>query len=549
MHLRSLVRLTMTRKTPAYAYVRMSTVEQARGDSERRQLAQIERFLTENNAELIEPVFLDRLSSFNGKNVKKGAIKDFLERVKRNEIEKGSILIIESFDRISRQGGYIAHSVILDIIKYGIDIATLSPVKKYSINSENQFIEGIEIQTLLYRAYDESKTKSNRITEQHKQRRENAKKGKIAYGSLPFWIEKTDEGLKIKEEEANDVKLCLSLLKTYGMYAVTAKMNLLQTSSKKITKETVSHLLNRPAVCGDLQTNKIEYDESGNQKRVKHEIIHDYYPALISRSEFEELRTEIQSRKKSAVNKSAGRVSGFKNIFRNVMRCFACDAPMRLSHMKWIGGEKKYLVCTASESNQCRDAGRKWYNYNDVENAFFSNFNLNILKANLLKEKSSNSNLKVLENAQSEYLKIEEQKENIIKAIELGTVNKALVNRLNELEQQTEKLNEKIDELKALLALDTAQKHLNDFNYSELDEALKDENKRAIINKILKSETVSISISDFNKSFDFTIHIVSSNELDLEISYNSKDEYIDVEFNKISKDKRARFFNHIRRSY
>lgn len=549
MRLRSLVRLTMTRKTPAYAYVRMSTLEQARGDSERRQLAQIERFLTENNAELIEPVFLDRLSSFNGKNVKKGAIKDFLERVKRNEIEKGSILIIESFDRISRQGGYIAHSVILDIIKHGVDIATLSPVKKYSINSENQFIEGIEIQTLLYRAYDESKTKSNRITEQHKQRRENAKNGKIAYGSLPFWIEKTDEGLKIKEEEAKDVKLCLSLLKTFGMYAVTAKMNILKTSQKKFTKETVSHLLNRPAVCGDLQTNKIEYDESGNQKRVKHEIIHDYYPALISRSEFEELRTEIQSRKKPAVNTSAGRTSGFKNIFRNVMRCFACDAPMRLSHMKWVGGEKKYLVCTASESNQCRDAGRKWYNYNDVENAFFSNFNLNILKANLLKEKSSNSNLKILENAQSEYLKIEEQKENIIKAIEMGTVNKALVKRLNELEQQTENLNEKIDELKALLALDTAQKHLNDFNHAELDEALKDENKRAIINKILKGEAISICISDFNKSFNFTIHIVSGDELDLEISYNSKDDYIDVEFNKISKDKRTRFFNHIRRSY
>ena len=82
----------MTRKTPAYAYVRMSTVEQARGDSERRQLAQIERFLTENNAELIEPVFLDRLSSFNGKNVKKGAIKDFLERVKESPNKFSNVL-------------------------------------------------------------------------------------------------------------------------------------------------------------------------------------------------------------------------------------------------------------------------------------------------------------------------------------------------------------------------------------------------------------------------------------------------------------------------
>ncbi|EBF2934968.1 hypothetical protein FHH00_05085 [Salmonella enterica] len=511
----------MQGKTPAYAYIRMSTTEQAKGDSERRQLGLMERFLSENNAELVEPVFLDRLSSFTGKNLKKGAIKDFLERVKQGQIPKGSVLVIESFDRISRQGGYIAHSVILDIIKNGVDIATLSPYKKYSINSEHQFIEGIEIQTLLYRAHEESKTKSDRITRQHQARREKAKDKNVVYGSLPFWLVRTADWIEFKEPEASDVKTCLSLLKTYGMYTATAKINEQRKSSKIFSKETVSHLLNRSAVCGDLQTHRIEYDEAGNKIRVPGEVIHDYYPALISRSEFEELRAEIQSRR---TTKSTGRVSGFKNIFRNVMTCSYCFAPMRLSHMKWKNGEKKYLVCTKSETNQCIQSGRLWYDYGDVERVFFNEVNLSILKKSLTqKTKIDDSEIEKL---RSNFLKSEEQKANILKAIETGTVSKTLVNRLEELEKDSDEIQKRIDELKAENALKRSQNEAEIFDYEQLDAALKDEEQRAIINKILRTNQAEISISKGHDGCDFVIEISIGDTLETEISYHKQDDFI-----------------------
>lgn len=517
----------MRRRTPVYAYIRMSTLEQAKGDSERRQLGQIERFLQENNGELVEPVFLDRLSSFNGKNIKKGAIKDFLEKVKNGQIEKGSILVIESFDRISRQGGYIAHSVILDIIKNGVDIATLSPYKRYSINSDNQFIEGIEIQTLLYRAHEESRTKSERITIQHEARREKAKDKKIVYGSLPFWLVRTEDWIEFREPEASDVKLCLSLLKTYGMYTATAKVNEQRRSSKPFTKETVSHLLNRSAVCGDLQTHRIEYDDNGNKIRVPGEVIHDYYPALITRSEFEELRAEIQNRKTS---NTRGRVSGFKNIFRNVMTCDNCFAPMRLAHMKWKGGEKKYLICTKSETNQCAESGRVWFDYDDVERVFFREINLSILKKSLTQKSVFND--EEAEKLRSGFLKTEEQKANILKAIEMGTVSKALVNRLEALEKLSDETQKRIDEIKAENALKRSQNEADTFDYEQLDVALNDEEQRAVINKILRTNTSKISISKCEVGYDFVIDISINDKLETQILYNKNDDFVNrYEFN------------------
>ncbi|MBC2407613.1 hypothetical protein GHO26_17660 [Pseudomonas helleri] len=511
----------MHRSTPVYAYIRMSTVEQAKGDSERRQLGQIERFLQENNGELVEPVFLDRLSSFNGKNIKKGAIKDFLDRVKKGEIEKGSILVIESFDRISRQGGYIAHSVILDIINNGVDIATLSPYKRYSIDSENQFIENIEIQTLLYRAHEESRTKSDRITRQHQNRREKAKDKKVVYGSLPFWLERTPDWIEFREPEASDVKLCLSLLKTYGMYTATAKINEQRKSDKVFSKETVSHLLNRSSVCGDLQTHRIEYDEHGNKIRVPGEVIHDYYPALISRSEFEELRAEIQNRR---TTKSTGRVSGFKNIFRNVMTCTYCFSPMRLAHMKWKSGGKKYLVCTKSETNQCIEKGRLWYDYDDVERVFFNEINLSILKKSLTQKTKIDD--AEIEKLRSNLIKTEDQKTNILNAIEMGTVSKTLVNRLEELEKNSDEIQKRIYELKAENALKRSQNEAEIFDYGQLDAALKNEEQRAIINKILRTNQADISISKGEEGCDFIIEISIDDRLETEISYHKQDDFI-----------------------
>jgi len=521
MRLRSRGTPAMQRKTPVYAYIRMSTIEQAKGDSERRQLGQIERFLQENDGELVEPVFLDRLSSFNGKNIKKGAIKDFLERVKNGQIEKGSVLVIESFDRISRQGGYLAHAVILDIIKNGVDIATLSPYKRYSINSENQFIEGIEIQTLLYRAHEESRTKSDRITRQHQARREKAKGKNVVYGSLPFWLIRTADWIEFKEPEATDVKLCLSLLKTYGMYTATAKINEQRKSSKIFSKETVSHLLNRSAVCGDLQTHRIEYDEAGNKIRIPDEVIHDYYPALISRAEFEELRAEIQNRR---TTKSTGRVSGFKNIFRNVMTCTYCFSPMRLAHMKWKNGGKKYLVCTKSETNQCIEKGRLWYDYDDVERVFFNEVNLSILKKSLTQKTKIDD--AEIEKLRSNLLKAEDQKTNVLKAIEMGTVSKTLVNRLEELEKYSDEIQKRIDELKAENALRRSQNEAEIFDYEQLDAALKDEEQRAIINKILRTNQAEISISKGHDGCDFLIEISINDRLETEISYHKQDDFI-----------------------
>jgi DNA invertase Pin-like site-specific DNA recombinase len=42
-------------------------------------------------------------SAFDGTNIQKGALGQFIQAVKRRKVEKGSTLIVESLDRLSRQ--------------------------------------------------------------------------------------------------------------------------------------------------------------------------------------------------------------------------------------------------------------------------------------------------------------------------------------------------------------------------------------------------------------------------------------------------------------
>src|SRR5437588_1867563 len=89
----------------AYSYIRMSTDVQLKGDSLRRQLEKSRAYAESHNLELVEDFRLEDLgvSAFKGANADNGALGKFLEAVRANAIQKGSYLLVESLDRLSRQ--------------------------------------------------------------------------------------------------------------------------------------------------------------------------------------------------------------------------------------------------------------------------------------------------------------------------------------------------------------------------------------------------------------------------------------------------------------
>ncbi|HKK96552.1 MAG TPA: recombinase family protein, partial [Marivita sp.] len=111
-------------KTEAYSYLRISTDRQLSGDGIRRQLEQSKTYAEQHDYELVDTLQDIGVSAFKGKNAKEGALGMFIAAIDDGDIEKGSVLIVESLDRLSRDNVLTAFNQFTNIIQKGIGIVT-----------------------------------------------------------------------------------------------------------------------------------------------------------------------------------------------------------------------------------------------------------------------------------------------------------------------------------------------------------------------------------------------------------------------------------------
>lgn len=85
----------------AVSYLRMSTPEQIRGDSLRRQTELAQAYCRKHGLTLVENMKDIGISAFRGANAAEGALSEFLEAIekKKTTITKGDFLLVESVDR------------------------------------------------------------------------------------------------------------------------------------------------------------------------------------------------------------------------------------------------------------------------------------------------------------------------------------------------------------------------------------------------------------------------------------------------------------------
>ena len=134
----------------AYSYQRFSSPEQSHGDSLRRQTKRATDLCQEYGWHLDDTLKLRDLgvSAYRGKNVREGALAAFLEAIKLGKVKKGSVLIVESLDRLSRDEIDEALTLFLSIIRAGVDIATFDPKRIYDRQSiKNPLTVSLSIRT------------------------------------------------------------------------------------------------------------------------------------------------------------------------------------------------------------------------------------------------------------------------------------------------------------------------------------------------------------------------------------------------------------------
>lgn len=117
-------------KTIAYPYYRWSDAVQARGDTLRRQSAAALAFAIEHDVVLAEPITVAGVSAHKGLHRRFGALAAFLRRLEDGEIAEGSLVLLDSFDRLSRETVMEAMHLLTGMITKGVVVVTMNDKRR-----------------------------------------------------------------------------------------------------------------------------------------------------------------------------------------------------------------------------------------------------------------------------------------------------------------------------------------------------------------------------------------------------------------------------------
>lgn len=202
-----------TKAGRAYSYVRFSSHLQADGGSLARQTRLTAEYCQRRGLVLDEDLKLDDLgvSAFRGANVREGALAGFLEACRTGRVQRGSTLVVESLDRLSRDEIRPALQLFLSLQDYGITIVTHEPPREYD-PAATDALALIEPLIVFARAHEESKMKSHRRRDGWKQAKDRARQGEgPMLKTCPAWLEVVDGAFRAKEEAAAAVRLIFQL--------------------------------------------------------------------------------------------------------------------------------------------------------------------------------------------------------------------------------------------------------------------------------------------------------------------------------------------------
>lgn len=346
-----------------------------------------------------------------------GELARFIELVQDRTIPKGSVLLVDSFDRFSRLKPSRSLNLFLNVIESGIGLVFTGSYRKEVIdtaaidNDPNvlQFIIGEMI-----RSYSESAEKGRKISSAIQAKKARLLNGEIvAHNNVPKYLT-FDPRSRTYRHNANTLqvqrmaKLFLdgnslySLAKTFNDEGITTFRRGFKWSAK-----SCKCILQNTVLIGEFL---------GNKK---------FCPPILDKDGFNKIQTLLA--------KNQWKVSGREgenlvNLFRGIARCSECGSALHLSHKlissrtgkPYPNGAYRYFRCQNSMGGKgC--SNRNYIPASELETEFFVEFLMKTPDGLLT---SNNSEIKAI----SRQLTIKQgEKANIDKQMErLAVVNEDL---------------------------------------------------------------------------------------------------------------------------
>lgn len=357
------------KEVKVYSYNRISSTRQKKGFGLQRQREFAEEFARKHGLELDDSVRLEDpgRSAFHGEHRRKGILGDFLKAIESGEIARGSVLVVEDLDRLSRQNPWDAQDQLSGILRAGLRVVTSRDGQEYSLESDDNPIAPVIASLKIFLAYDESKKKSVRLKATWKKKRDIISDKKLT-ALCPSWLKllkdrKTFEVLPWAAETISRVfELKLSGWSSRRIAETLNKDHLkdpkkVWSPPRKHKKQQmegwrdsfVEKLLHNPAVIGHFQPSRLSTSEdAGTNKRLvpEGEVIQDYFPAVVDAGLFYRVQQRFQentTRRKG--EGKGGRTSTVHNLFSYIAKCGYCGKPMAIVPKGSGPKGGSYLLC------------------------------------------------------------------------------------------------------------------------------------------------------------------------------------------------------------
>lgn len=341
------------KKSKAYSYSRFSTPEQMKGDSFRRQIDLSQRYADENDLDLDDTLTFQDLgvSAFRGANIEAGALGAFIKAVEDGHVKSGSYLLVESLDRLSRQTVWQALQQFQGILNNGVNVVTIQDGKVYSAsNGEMDFTDIMLSLVSMQRAHEESLTKSKRLSEVWKAKREKARNGELKLtAKCPAWLRlnQGNNSFDVIEERAKIVQRIFQMtIDGIGKGSIVRIFNKEGVPtfgrSKGWYSSYIQKILENEAVVGVFQPHK-KKTVDGKRIRVPEGVpIQDYFPQVVGLETF--LRAKrMRTERRIPIGKTG---VNFSNIFTGLAFCGDCGATMHFENKGQRPKGGTYLVCS-----------------------------------------------------------------------------------------------------------------------------------------------------------------------------------------------------------
>jgi len=332
----------------AYSYIRFSAKEQERGDSLRRQTDLRDAWLAKHPSVQLDKSLTFRdlgVSAFRGRHRTNDAngLNQFFRGVESGRIPRGSLLIIENLDRLSREDELQATHTFTGLLLAGITVVQLEPETIFDRSADQLAIMRAVLE--LGRGHAESARKSVRVKEAWDAKknaiREPKNKGEkvTLTRRCPAWLELVKGQWQFRRGARDLIQRMVTMCRDgYGCRAIASAFNAEKVPPwspawvKGDWEEAyIRRIISGREILGEYQpmTRNPNWKSPGERKpeepRGKPKRIPDgdpvknYYPAAITEAEWHAANAarELRDKRGGRPTKDAAHVNPFLGLLRD----------------------------------------------------------------------------------------------------------------------------------------------------------------------------------------------------------------------------------------